>query len=587
MSSTFGILQTAKSGLSVAMQNLNITGHNISNANTEGYSRQRLNTSAIDPSNGTYLISQVNTSRVGKGVEVTSVQQIRSLYLDDQYRDLNSDYNYSEFRTQALTYLEGLFEGETGDESGLTTAIEDFYSALNSLTEDASSKSYRTSVQQTALALTESFNIVYEEMTDLWEDQNDSIRANADGINSLAAQISELNKAIAQYERTGETANDLRDERNLRLDELSGLVNITYGTNENNGSMIDVQIGGLNLVAGTEVNEIQVDSASGHIAEIDALTAQIASVNAGIAQAVANGEPTADLIAELSGYLDDLREFIDISATADSNGITEVTFCGVSLISGSGAVSIKDAADTDLTAWVELYRNNLTLDGGELGIGAGTVTGGELYAHMEMVEGSDSDVAGIPYYMSQTNTLARTIAENVNAIHSTGYTYPDGSSPSVTGINFFGVPTDSGGAEDYSLITAGNFSLSDKVFENACNIAASSEKVDLSGDSTQTGNSTIISALVTDLNDSRYYEMLDSIVGHLSTTGSTSTSLLDTKESLLSSIETQRKSVSGVSTDEETTNLIMYQQAYTACGRVITAIDEMMDILMDTGIVGR
>ncbi len=153
----------------------------------------------------------MSTADVGRGVEVTNIQQIRSLYLDDQYRDLNSDYNYSEYRAQALTYLEGLLG--TDEDSDLTAAIENFYSALNDMTEDASSESYRTAVQQQALAMTETFNLIYGEMTDLWEDQNDSINVNADEINSLADQISELNKAIAQYERTGMTANDLRDER--------------------------------------------------------------------------------------------------------------------------------------------------------------------------------------------------------------------------------------------------------------------------------------------------------------------------------------------------------------------------------------
>ncbi|NCB50710.1 MAG: flagellar hook-associated protein FlgK [Clostridia bacterium] len=591
MSSTFGILETAKSGLSAAMQNLNITGHNIANANTEGYTRQRLTTSAVDPSNSSYLVAQVDTADVGSGVEVLGVQQIRSSYLDDQYRALNAGYNYSEYRTQSLAYLEGLFD-ETDDESGLTTAIENFYSALNTLTEDASSEEYRTNVQQQALALTESFNIVYEEMNDLWADQNDAIAANADGINSLAEQISEMNKAIAQYERTGETANDLRDELNLLLDELSGVVNMTYSVNTNNSSMVDIQIGGLSLVNGTTVNEIEADSASNHITEIDALTTQIASINDDIALS-GTGTATAAQLADIQAYLTDLSQYIDISSSSDATtGITDVTFNGVSLVSGSDFTSIEDAAATDLTAWVGLYRNNLALDGGELSIDAGTVTSGELYAHIEMIEGSEAGVAGIPYYMSQLNELAQTIAQNVNTIHSKGYTYPQDGASSVTDINFFDVdmiPDGSGGySGDYSKITAGNLSLSDEVLESVYNIAAAGAEVDLSAASTETGDNTIASELLEDLDDSGYYGMLNSIVGHLATTKYSSTSILDTKESLLESIDTQRESVAGVSTDEETTNLIIYQQTYTACARVITAIDEMIETLVSsTGLVGR
>lgn len=589
MSSTFGMFETAKSGLSAARQNLNITGQNIANANTDGYTRQRLITSAIDPAASTYLVSQVDTSNVGKGVEVLGVRQIRSAYLDNQYRDFNSDYSYSEYRTQSLTYLEGLFN-ESDTDSGLTTAIENFYSALNTLTEDTSSEEYRTNVQQQALALTESFNIVYKEMNDLWDDQNYSISMNADKINSLADQISELNTSIAQYERTGETANDLRDERNILLDQLSGVVNISYSTNDSNPSMVDIRIGSLDLVTGTSVNRVEADSVSNHMTEIDGLTAQIAAVNADIAAAGTGA--TAAQQAEISGYLTDLGQYADVTATADANGITAVAFNGVSLVEGSDSTSVKDAAETDLVARIALYRNNLTLDGSELSIGAGTVTSGELYAHIEMVEGSNPGVAGIPYYMSQINGLARTIARNVNQIHETGYTYPKDGLSSVTGIDFFhvaSVPDGAGGyTRDYSLITAGNLSLGDEVMANAYNIAASSEQVDLLGDSTETGNNTIISQLVSDLDTGNYYGMLNSIVGHLATTVKSSTSVLDTREALLGSIDTQRASVSGVSTDEETTNLIVYQQTYSACARVITAIDEMLETLVkSTGLVGR
>jgi flagellar hook-associated protein FlgK len=591
MSSTFGALETAKSGLSVAMQNMNITGHNISNANTDGYTRQRLVTSAIDPPASSYLISQSSSTQVGRGVEVLEVEQLRSAYLDNQYRALNSDYSYSDSRSQALTYLEGLFN-ETDEDSGMTTAIENFYSALNTFSQNTSNETYRTNVQQQAVSMTENFNIVYGEMNDLWNDQNGGIDTAAQEINSDASKLVEYNKAISQYERLGENANDLRDERNLLLDKMSALVNITYSTNKDNPSMVDVQIGGLSLVSGVTSNPIEIDSASNHTAEIDTLTSQIASVNSGISQAVSAGEPTDGLKTELSGYLDELGHYISISTTADSNGITDVSFHGASLVSGSASASIENAAAGNLTAWVELKRNNLTLDGDNLSISSGTVTSGELYAHMEMIEGSGSNNSGIPYYMSQLNSLAQEIAKNINAIHSTGYTYPYNGGQSITGVNFFDVPMDSDGAggltPDYSRINAGNFSLSKEVSGSIYNIAGSSEEVSLSGNPTETGNNTVALQLFQDLNNGGYYGMLDNIVGHLAITSKESQSAQDTKQSLLKNIDAQRTSLSGVSIDEETVNLITFKQSYNACARMISAIDEMMDTLIgNTGVVGR
>jgi len=590
MASTFGILETAKSGLTASMANLNITGHNIANANTVGYTRQRVITSAKETDNSVYLIRQTPDNKVGQGVEVTGIEQIRSSYLDQQYRDLNSSFSYSEYRTQALTYLEGLYD-EIEEDSGLTTSMENFFSALSTFSADTSSEEYRTNVQQQALSMTQNFNNVYQEMVDLWSDQNDSISTAAQEINSIAEELTELNEAISSYERSGEAANDLRDERNLLLDKLSGLVNITYYNNDENASMIDVQIGGADLVTGTTANKIEISNASEHTTEIDALTAQIAQVNADIS----GGSKTSAVgQAEIDGLMTQLGAYADATKSVNGNNadLVDVKVNGVSLVIGTTPTSIQDAAAGDLNAFIALNRNNLTLDTVELSIEAGTVTGGQLYANMQMITEDSATASGIPYYMTQLNALAQKMAENINTIHAGGFTYPDGTSGSVDGINFFDVPTvtDAGGvvSEEYSLITAGNFTISDKVLESVFNIAGSSALVTLNGSTPETGNNLIAEAISKDLNDSGYYSKLNSIVGHLAIALRTSKSIVDTKQSLINSVDTQRTSISGVSLDEETTNLIVFQQSYNACARVVTTIDEMIDTMINNmGLVGR
>lgn len=588
MSSTFGSLEIAKSGLSVAMSNLEITGHNIANANTVGYTRQRLITSSIEPSHASYLLSQVNANRIGRGVEITDIQQIRSAYLDDQYRDLNADYNYSKYRTQALTYLEGLFNSELAEGEGLTGSIEDFYAALKDFAFDTTSEEYRTAVQQASLSLTENFNVVYEEMSDLWNDQNSSISTVADAINSIAQQISELNEAISSYERNGETANDLRDDRNLLLDQLSAYVNISYSNNENNPSMLDVQIGGIDLVTGVSYHTIEVANSSDHTAEIDALTAQIAVINQQIEDSVVTAGDGQALIADL---VDELRQYLDVTtdANADNPDLVDVSFKGVSLVSGTDAQAIEQAVESDMPAWSAFYRNNLTLDGQALSIEAGTVSSGQLYSNMEMIisDGSDTSMgAGILYYMDKLNDLARSIAETINAIHSTGYTYPTESSASVSGVNLFYVSQDADGNEDYTKITAGNFTISDEVMASVWNIAGSSAEI--TEGNTNSGNSAIAEELYETMNSGGFYGSLNALVSHLSIALYTSEGIEDTKDSLLNSVDTQRTSISGVSVNEEATNLIVYQQSYNACARVLTTLDEMLEVLIsNTGVVGR
>jgi flagellar hook-associated protein 1 FlgK len=584
MASTFGIFESAKSGLSVAMQQLNVTEQNIANVNTEGYTRQRILTSAKEPPISKYLIAQLSKTAVGQGVEATGIQQIRSAYLDQQYRTLNSGYNYSASRNESLTYLTGLYN-ELHDDSSLTTSIGNFFSALNTFSSDTSSKEFRTNVQQQALSMTQSFNNVYEEMQSLWHEQNDSINTVSQKINSIAQKIAELNEAIAGAVQTGGTASDLNDERNLLLDQLSGYVNITYSLNAANDNMIDVKIGGLTLVDGKSANDVEVGS-------ISDLASQIAQINKDM---TAGTVSVADGQAAITALIDEIDTYttavIDYAFDGTTN-LATVTYDGVDLVTSTGAVPADVIADGNLDVWINLNRNNLTLGGTELSIENGTVKGGQLYSNMEMITSRSALSPGIPYYMDQLNTFVREIAENLNTISRSGWTYPDGTTPSRTNINLFKVPSYDDGSGtivyDYTKVTAGSFTLSDEVIESAYNIAGSSSEVLLDGNSTHSGNNAKALELFKDLANSGYYDKLNSIVGNLAIAANTSGSIMDTKQSLIRSVDTQRKSVSAVSLDEETTNLIIFQQSYNAAARIITTIDEMLNTMINNmGITGR
>ncbi len=588
MSSTFGGLEIAKSGLSVAMANLEITGHNIANANTKGYTRQRLITAAIEPGNASYLLSQMAVGRVGRGVDIIDIQQIRSDYLDSQYRRLNSDYTYSQSRMESLSYLQGLFNSELEAGSGITGLIENFYGALKDFKSDTTSEEFRTSVQQSALSMAENFNVVYDEMSALWHNQNDSIRTDAETMNGIARQLSELNQAIAKYERSGDNANDLRDKRNLLLDELSAYGEITYNLNEENASMVDVQIGGIDLVRGNAYHQIQSDSAASHQAEINGLTTQIAALNARIAAGAVTAEEGQAAIGLL---VEELGQYLKVSAAAngDNGDLVDISFSGVALVSGEEASAVETATAKDLTAWAAYNRHNLTLDGQELSIESGTVTGGKLYTYMEMVssDGSDESLGGgILYYMKELNSLARTIAQTINGIHQGGYTYPKDGSASVNGINLFKAPVDENGQEDYSQLTAGNFSISDEVLASVWNIAGSSREVTPGG--TDSGNAEVAEALYNTITSGEFYSKLNAIVDHLAIAIYTGSGIEDTKSSLLDSVESKRMAMSGISINEEATNLIIFQQSYNACARLLTTMDQMLETLIsNTGLVGR
>jgi flagellar hook-associated protein FlgK len=353
--------------------------------------------------------------------------------------------------------------------------------------------------------------------------------------------------------------------------------------------MIDVSIGGLSLVEGKATNEIEVENSAASKARIDDLTSQIAALNAATiltpSTEAANKAAIADIVTQL-------REYVAIDdPDYTSSAVVDITFGGVPFVTGASSFPAADAVESDLDAWIAFNRNNLTLNGFELSNENGTVTSGQLYSNMEMITNRSALNPGIPYFMDQLNMFVREMAQNLNTINQNGWTYPDGTASSQQGINLFKVPSYDDGTDiiyEYSKITAGSFTLSDEVLQSAYNIAGSSDEVILDGDSTHSGNNVNALQLFKDLTNSGYYDKLNSIVVNLAIAANTNGSIMDTKDSLLSSVDTQRNSLSSVSLDEETTNLIVFQQSYNAAARIISVLDEMLNTMINNmGITGR
>jgi flagellar hook-associated protein 1 FlgK len=497
MSGLFYGLQIAKTALAVSQKAINLTGHNISNANTAGYTRQRLIVQAIDASYPHSKISQVNKGAIGGGVSVTMVDQIRSDYLDRQFRNQNTKLGYWQTRADELEYIETVIN-ELSD-SSISTAMADFFDSLSDLAADPSSKEIRTTVQQNALKMTETFNQYYDQLVDLQNTYNDSMKLTVDDINGLLNGITSYNQQIFAYELSGEKANDLRDKRNLLLDQLSGLINITCS--ETSGGQLVVSCDGVDLVNHTTVTLL---------------------------------EARPELTGEVSGEPGYYEIYLGSSSTVFS------------------------------------------------------YSGGKLQAFKDLRDSTAVDNIGVPRILQSLNTLAQSIAEQFNAIHSTGYTMPYGATASQTGINLFDVPSG-----DYSLITAGNFALSAEVLDNVFNIAASSELIDLTAANTQAGNNIIALAMVT-LSASKGLPGVDNFENYLKSTvvevgieSATSKKNADSQQTIMDNISERKQSISGVSLDEEMIQLVSYQHSYSAAARVLTAIDEALDVLINrTGRVG-
>ncbi len=257
MRSTFTGLNIGASGLRMAQINLDLTGHNIANAETIGYTRQRMNTAAIPPASLVQLLASDKRSLTGKGVEPLYIEQIRNPFLDMQYRKENAATQYLNSKEQHYGEIEGLFNTELDkidQNTNISSVFTSFYKSLYSLTENPADLSIRKNLVENAAKMVDSFNDYAKRLIEKQADMNGCVKTNVGQINDIAESIAQLNEKIYSYELYGAKANDLRDQRNVLLDQLSGIVDMKYY--EDLGGKLVVEIDGGTLVNHNNFNKL-------------------------------------------------------------------------------------------------------------------------------------------------------------------------------------------------------------------------------------------------------------------------------------------------------------------------------------------
>ena len=458
-------LEIGKRALISSQLAMNTVGHNMANANTPGYSRQRVNISSTNP-------AETAWGNAGTGVEVTSIQQIRDLFLSGQYRNENGSMGSWEFTEKSVAQVEGFFNEP--QENSLGSALDDFWQSWSAVAGNSDDNQARNDLLNKANVLVNNMHQIDRKLSNLRQTIDSEIRTSVADLNQVGSQIAVLNRQIISMEVAGDKANDLRDQRDNLIDTLSGYLDVS--TIEKSNGSVTVAIGAMAFVEGDTYQRLGTET-------------------------VKDGE----------------------------SSITKVVW-----ERNKAAVNFKN----------------------------GTF-GSMLHARDEM----------ITTYQSELDTLARGIVENVNALHTTGFTLDN-----RTDIFFF----------DPTAITAGTIKISDDVLGNPDMIAAASAVDKPADGSIAEAISVMINSSRVMRNSTTIREFYGSIVGRLGTESMEATDNTENFKLLVEQIENQRQSVQGVSLDEEMTNLVRYQSAYEAAARVITVMDEALDTLINgTGIVGR
>ncbi|WP_105033941.1 flagellar hook-associated protein FlgK [Cryobacterium aureum] len=482
--STFGGLNTAYTGLVAARQGLDVVGQNIANANTEGYTRQRISTSALGATAPTGIFTQ--GARVGEGVAMDGIARLASAQLDARVRATAATAGYTAVRANALASVEDSLN-EPG-ENGISAKLDEFWAGWQTLSNGTDTAAPAALLLGTAGELLTQISEGYQAVSDEWSNVRSDLNNMVSELNGAATQVAALNVQIRQSLATGGTANELLDQRSTLTTTIAALTGASV-TEQADGT-VTVLVGGNALVSGGTAHQVQV--------------------------------------------------------TADSPRV------------------MQDSGDVNLV-WADNADTAVTMDRGEMA-GALSLLG---EANISRSGGALAEAA------ASYNTFANELATKVNDIYRTGYTQAD-----ETGKDFFAVAVGAPAAQGLRIVPKSSAEMA---------VRASAESGAYDG--------TIADAIAQ--LGAGFATDVDGAVTSPSTTWSdfvTKTGVLTQTElqsaalasSTASGAANQQLANSSVDLDEENVNLLMFQHAYQGAARMMTAVDEMLDTLINrTGLVGR
>lgn len=569
MQSTFSGLNTMVNGIYTQRLGLNTVGHNISNSNTEGYSRQTAHAAAT-PSSEVYTLA--GASQVGNGSTVTSVIRARDIYADRQYWKENSTDGYYNGKANNYAKIESIFNDS--DNSGVQDAMEKFYQAWQDCSTTASSDTSRQNVINAGQNFAQSLQIAAKQTKEQIDSLYDDISLSVVKMNRLMGQVVELNKNIAGIEATGAHANDLRDQRDLIVDQLTSMTDITVYESAN--GMYTLVSNGTTLVNGITKVDLEMSAPKNNttysLSDYDIMIKQTGTV-----YTPGNGELKAqfEAVAEDKGYIDQVANMAAFMFTTMNDQHKAGYGIDGSKDKPFGNANAKDNATTGLNFYGESNKIfEWDAQNGKLDVYNKKADGTKDNASKESLSGMQIlEILTVNSELTATDghkKLATRSGERDKDGKLLYQTAAGGTTTDVTqakkDANGNPVPVDVNGTGDGS---------------NAVWVAAlfncerDKTSPEVNGTDRLIGNGSLYS----------YYNT------SMTTMGSDASNMngrVKFQSGVMDQVENLRSSTNGVNWDEELSNMITFQQGYSACSRCLSAMDECLDKLINgTGTVGR
>ena len=534
-----GLLQIGKSALMASQVAINTTSHNIANVNTPGYNRQEVILSVAIP-------SPSGNGYIGNGVTVESIKSSYDQFLQAQLVSQQQTYGRSDVLNQSMNQIQQIFNDAQG--TGISSYLTDYFNAWNQVSANPEGQTERSLLLQKADSLVRAMQQAESAVSDVISNNNSSIDGTVAQINSLASNVAQLNDAIVRAEggANSGSANDLRMQRDNVLNTLANLTELSYYTNPD-GS-VNVTVGTRNLVEGTKTNLLSSSM---------------------------NNSGTRSL------SLDN----VDVTSLVTKGQLGGMLAANTSIQSGP-LFSLRRLAAA-LTKEVNLqHQSGFGLDGSN---------GNNFFNPLQLNLAANS--AGATIAGAITSPASLTLDEytiqfdptatNYSVLDKqTGATVATGAYSSGSPIAFNGIQVTITGAvtakDTFTLspLTDAVKNLSVAV-TSTDKIAASSTLAGIPGNSV---NASAMAKLANnplmDLGNSSLSGYYGGIVSSVGSRSAAASDTLKFDGSILGQIRNNRESVSGVSLDEEATNLIQFQRAYEAGAKIITVANDLMQTLM-------
>ncbi|MDR4461971.1 MAG: flagellar hook-associated protein FlgK [Nitrospirales bacterium] len=541
------IFNIARSGIRANQQGLATTSHNIANINTKGYSRQEVVLETARPAEGT----------IGSGVRVAAIRQSVDDFLEKQLTSVNEDLGSITARNNYLVQADGIFT-ET-DNSGLSFSLTEFFNAVRDVATNPESTIQRTVLLAKGQALTDQFVTVAQGLNQIRLDADGEIARHVDTINGLATKIASLNDVIFKTESSGRDALDLLDQRRVLINDLASLVNIEQ-VPLNDG--IGINVGGQLLVAGNHANALSTEADPDNPPMHDVTFVRSDGSELSISHNIHGGQ-IGGLLAQRDGDMVKFQDQVDRLAAVLINEFNQQHQAGYGL---DGTTNNNFFSTLSPQAPLAHDRNTGSATGSSVTIADPTLV---------TFQGYEVQFSGASAYSVVNTATGATVTSGA---------YTSGSPLSFDGLDVVINGTPAAGDVFYVNAQKGAAQQFGVALSDTDKIAAASTVAGIPGNNTNALNLVAIHTnRHVDLGNVTLNDYHTITIGDVGSATQESTQALHSKQLEVDQLTALRESVSGVSLDEELTNLLSFQRSFEASARMITVADELMQTMLAMG----